>query len=157
MPESAAAAQVASVETTISTASTTKTSPPPSIALPDILMQPHFTTMITTTSYIPGVMVLYRTLKRFSAYPLVVYTTSELDIPIEEGLHQLNIFTVTDTFRAAREEAAAEEDERPDHEFHPTDLSSTSFVDAPRRFVDSCERCNCLILVLEDTRRQRRR
>ena len=142
MAESAAAAQVASVETTISTASTTKTSPPPSIALPDILLQPHFTTMITTTSYIPGVMVLYRTLKRFSSYPLVVYTTSELDIPIEDGLHQFNIFTVTDTFRAAREEAAADEeeeekDERPDHEFHPTDLSSTSFVDAPRRFVAS--------------------
>lgn len=41
---------------------------------------------------------------------------------------QLNIFEVTKNFRAAGGEDDAEE--RPDHEFHPTDLSATSFVDA---------------------------
>jgi hypothetical protein len=83
--------------------------------------------MITTASYIPGVMTLHRTLKRFSSHPLVVYTTTELDLPAE--IVQLNIFEVTRGFRG---EQGGED---PDHEFHPTDLSPTSFVDAPRRLL----------------------
>ena len=64
----AAAAAPSDVSSTGSTGSTSSSSSAASAPLPAILLQPHFTTMITTASYIPGVMVLYHTLKRFSAY-----------------------------------------------------------------------------------------
>eukprot|EP00729_Bicosta_minor_P022823 gene22823-25368_t len=62
----AAAAAPSDVSSTGSTGSTSSSSSAASAPLPAILLQPHFTTMITTASYIPEVMVLYHTLKRFS-------------------------------------------------------------------------------------------
>jgi len=112
------------------------------MSLPDCLTSPHLTTILTTTSYIPGLLGLLASLNTtFSSSlppPLVCHVTSDSLVPIitsaiandpylsahPPNLHFVAIFPLLNSLHP----------QLPPHHFSP-DPTTTTFLDAARRLL----------------------